>query len=519
MRAVAGTRWLGVLVLVSLAGSGVILLARLTDSGDVVLHLSTHLPLTAAAAAATPVLSGLLGIGLGLLAAHRRGWLDQTGRALAVTGVALCLLWAALMAGFWFALHFELLPVLANELTGRARLDVLSTLLTPILALSLGAALAISVHVRAAARSVSGQGFVATARLRGLSSTGPAIRQVLRRCLAAVLTVLLAELIVVGCGTLLLQAVYADVSDRERVPTLPAESLMLALGCALLGMVGIVVVALLTAATRRGTLPDPERAAGMASTGFRSTDLLDVRNLSIPPEGDRAHLPLAAITGSAGVNLTVPRGQALAIIDDETAGAVRLCRAIVGLLPPGTPVQSGSILFDGRELIGLPEREFRRLRGVEIALLASPSATRLNPDARVGRLLASILAGRADSTRARVRADAIELLGRVGLDESVFDSYPHQLSAAAAQRVLLAGAIALRPQLLIVIEPTQGLPADAGAGLLTVLDALRTELGFTLIAVSARADVVALCDRAAVMRAGAVVRYASASEILAASSV
>ena len=531
MRAVAGTRWLGVVILLSLAGSGVILITRLSDPDDALLHLLlTQLPITATAAAATPVLSAVLGVGLGLVTAHRGGWVDQTMRALVITGLGLCLGWAVLLGGFWFALHTELMSMLADERTAMARIALLSTLLLPATAVLLGAALAISVHVRSAARAVSLEGFVRTARLRGLPTTGLVLRRVLRRTLPAILTVLAAELIVVYCGALIVQAVYTRASLPADLPLLPAGSLPVVLGFAVAAAIGILVVALATAMRRglapvdgwrtepggRGAHPVPEMS--LPSTGFRSADLLDIRDLRIhqAPEQPWAEEPGPAGPGDS-INLTVARGEAVAIIGDHSSGAGQLCRAIVGLLPVRTPVRSGSILFDGRELVGLPEREFRRLRGAKIGILDSPSSHRLDPRVRVGKALTGILATRPGASRSGAREAALQLLRRVGIDtvEDVFAAYPHQLSAETAGRVLLAGAIGAEPELLIAFEPTLGFDSAAETEVLDLLHDLHHERGFTLIVISTRMEVVARCERVAVMRAGTIVEHASASDLLA----
>ncbi|MET0954937.1 MAG: ATP-binding cassette domain-containing protein, partial [Cryobacterium sp.] len=442
MRAVVGTRWLGVVILLSLAGSGVILITRLSDPDDALLHLLlTQLPVAATAGAATPLLSAVLGVGLGLATAHRGGWVDQTMRTLVITGLGLCVGWAVLLGGFWFALHIELTPMLADERTALARIGLLSTLLLPATAVLLGAALAISVHVRSAARAVSLEGFVRTARLRGLPITGMVLRRVLRRTLPAMLTVLAAELIVVYCGALIVQAVYTRATLPADLLLLPAGSLPVVLGCAVAAVIGILIVALATA-TGWGLAPvdgwrpgaggrgdDPVPATSMPSTGFRSADLLDIRDLRIHQVPEQ---PWAEEPGTAGpddsINLTVARGEAVAIIGDHSSGTGQLCRAIVGLLPLRTPVRSGSILFDGRELVGLPEREFRRLRGAQIGILDSPSSHRLDPRVRVGKTLTGILAARPGASRSGARAAALQLLSRVGVDtvEDVFTAYPHQ---------------------------------------------------------------------------------------------
>lgn len=156
--------------------------------------------------------------------------------------------------------------------------------------------------------------------------------------------------------------------------------------------------------------------------------------------------------------------------------------------PPSNPVQSGSIVFDGRELVCLPEREFRRLRRNQIGFLDSPSPRRLDPQARIGRVLAIRLPGRTRVAGGRARRRAVDLLARVGVEtpETVLGCY-------------LARAL-VRPERVVTIDPTRELDPDAAARFLDLLHDLQRERGFTLLVVSTRLEVVRRCDRVAVVR-------------------
>ena len=218
-------------------------------------------------------------------------------------------------------------------------------------------------------------------------------------------------------------------------------------------------------------------AALLPSDRFRATDLLDIRDLQFG-------LPSAADASEpgAGISLTVPHGQTLVLVGDGASGATRLCQAILGVLPQSSPVRSGSILFDGRELVTLPEWEFRRLRRDQIGCLDSPSPRRLYPRARIGRGLTT--------------------------------SYPRQMTTASAQRVLLAQELLVNPKLVIAFDPARGLDPQAATAFLDLLHSMQRERGFTLLVVSTRLDVVQRCDRVAIMRAGTIVEHASVHELL-----
>ena len=536
MRAVAGPRWLGFLIPASLLVSAVLLVARLAGPADALLSiLSARLPLTTAAAATAPVLSAILGVGLGLLAAQRTPWAGRSLRALALVGSALCAVWVGMSCVFWFAVQAEVMPVLTDGPLERAGLGVLSTLILPGTAVVFGAAVAVAVHVREAARRVAQEPFVQTARSRGLPISRLVVCTALRRTLPAVLAVLAAEVVLIyGCA-LLLQAVLTRPSLSARLPPLlPPESLPVVLGAALIVTVAIVIggVMIATAApgdpalaphpvgTHRrpgasGSLaviladtsspsPDPARA----STTFRASDILDIRDLQIRPHG-------GGTEPGTGISLTVSRGQALAVIGDESSGAMPLCLAIAGLLPPTAAVTSGSVLFEGTELVGLPEHHFRKLRGRKIGFLDRPAPDRLARDWRIGRHLSTVL---PLAEPRHTRRSALDLLQRVGVEtpEAILDVHAHDLSASTLQRVLLASALARNPQLLIALDPAAGFDPHEEADLLDLLHDLQRERDLTLIVASVRPVVVTRCDRVAVLQAGTVIEHASAGEILTA---
>ncbi|QYF73588.1 ATP-binding cassette domain-containing protein [Cryobacterium sp. PAMC25264] len=538
MRAVAGPRWLGFLIPASLLISAVLLVARLAGPADALLSiLSARLPLSTAAAAAAPVLSATLGVGLGLLAAQRSPWAARSLRALAVIGSALCAAWVALAGAFWFAVQAEVMPVFTDEPLARAGLGVLSTLVLPGTAVVFGAAVAVAVHVHEATRRVAREPFVQTARSRGLPISRLVVRTALRRALAAILSVLVAEVVLVyGCA-LLLQAVLTRPALSAQLPPLLApESLPAVLGAALFVTVAIVIggVMIATVAPGAPTLephsPAPRHRAGAsgslavilsdtsspstgptrASTTFRASDVLDIRDLRLRPHGAGSEH-----ASGAGISLTVSRGQALAVIGDEGSGAMALCLAIAGLLPPATVITSGSVLFEGTELVGLPEQHFRKLRGRRIGFFDRPAPDRFAHDWRIARQLSSVIAP-ADTRR--TRRSTLDLLQRVGVEtpEAVLDARPRDLSAVTLQRVLLACALARNPHLLIALDPAAGFDPHDEAGLLDLLHDLQRERELTLIVASARPIVVTRCDRVAVLQAGTVIEHASAGEILTA---
>ncbi|TFD85458.1 ATP-binding cassette domain-containing protein [Cryobacterium lactosi] len=546
MRAVVWPRWLGLLILLSLVACPVIITWSLAGPDTALLgSLSERLPFAAAGTVVAPILSGLLGVGSGLLVTRRRGWADQRFRALILAGGAVCLLWLTLVSVFWFAVQGEILPLLADEPAAHAGLDTLNTLLIPSTIAVFGGAVAVAVHVRAATRIMVTEGHVQTARSRGLPTTWPILRRVIRRTLPAIVAVQLVEFLVFYGGSLTVQAALATpLPAADLPPLLPAESLPIVLGSILLGAVGFVMagVALATSTpapvvdTLRRTSaadsglaallavpgitsprPSPPRPSltkpTLASTGFRAADFLDIRDLRTRTTGEGLQRePLD------GVSLTLPRGQTLAVIGDDPDGTSLLCQSIAGMQHLRHTAMSGSILFDGIELVGLPERDFRHLRGQRIGFLPAPAADHFDPNARIGQHLVTLVTRRTETPRSQARSAALALMAQVGLDdaEKVFAAYPGETPTATCQRVLLAGALVGGPQLVVADDPTRGFTAGDEAEFLDLLHSLQQERGFTLIIVSPRVEIAVRCDRVAIMSHGAIVEYASVPELLTA---
>jgi ABC-type dipeptide/oligopeptide/nickel transport system ATPase component len=529
MRADAGPRWWGVGLVALVVGAALVVFSGWAGADAALLRpLSSRLPLASLGTLASPVLSALLGIGGGLLAAWHSPWLDRRLRMLVALGSFGCLAWIAVVSALWFAVQGELLALL-DDPAGRAGVSALSTLMLPATFTVFGGAAMIAVQVRTATRDAALEAHVQTAQAWGLPTAGLVIRRVLRTTSPAVLMVMIVEFLLLFVGSATVQAAFTTPPLADSLPLLPADSLPLVLAAALLCILALLVTGVPLARTVLGppssplrSVPAPDRwgtrpggplppvAPTLASTGFRSADFLDIRDLRL---GSGSGFPRRL----AGINLTVARGEALAVVGDDGDGASLLCQAIAGLLPLGSAVSSGSILLDGTELVGLPERQFSRLRGHRIGFVA-PGTHRLNPRVPIGRQLASLTTGPSTASLPRARTDAAALLTGVGVEDAdaVLAAYPHQLSDATAQRVLLAAALVREPQLLIADDPGVHLPDCEEAGILDVLHALRHERGFTLIVASTGIENVARCDRVAVMSQGTIVEHASAQDLLTA---
>ncbi len=217
-----------------------------------------------------------------------------------------------------------------------------------------------------------------------------------------------------------------------------------------------------------------------------------------------------------GVSFSVGAGETFALVGESGSGKTMTCRAIVRLVHPPGRITGGRVVFEGRDLLRLSEREMEPLRGSGVAMVFQDPMTALNPVLSVERQITEVLpdGGSAASPRSR----AVELLRHVGIPdpERRLGSYPHQLSGGQRQRVMLAIALARRPRLLLADEPTTALDVTIQAQILRLIVALQEELGMALILVTHDLGVVyQAVDRVAVMYAGEVVELATSAELFA----
>jgi oligopeptide/dipeptide ABC transporter ATP-binding protein len=228
------------------------------------------------------------------------------------------------------------------------------------------------------------------------------------------------------------------------------------------------------------------------------------------------------VTGVAvvvrGLSLDVGRGEVVGLVGESGSGKSVTCRAVLGLVPPPGAILAGEILLDGRDIAGAPERELRRIRGTEVAMVFQDPMSSLNPVFSVGRQIVEVLTKHLDMSRGAARGRAVDLLDRVGIPspERRMKAYPHELSGGMRQRVMLALALAGEPRLLLADEPTTALDVTIQDQILVLLRDIRDETGMSIILVSHDLGVIAqTCDRVAVMYAGHLVEVARARELFA----
>jgi oligopeptide/dipeptide ABC transporter ATP-binding protein len=218
-----------------------------------------------------------------------------------------------------------------------------------------------------------------------------------------------------------------------------------------------------------------------------------------------------------GLSYRLHAGRLLAIVGESGAGKSVGVRALLGLLPHTAHV-SGSARFAGAELVGLPEREMRRVRGADIAMVFQDPTRSLNPTMRIGTQITEAVRAHSDIDRHGARDRAIELLRLVKLAEPErrFLTYPHQLSGGMRQRVMIAIALAAQPRLLVADEATTALDVTTQAQIMELLLELRQRLGMAVIMITHDLGLAAsYAQDVLVMYAGKAVEYAPASTLFA----
>jgi peptide/nickel transport system ATP-binding protein len=217
-----------------------------------------------------------------------------------------------------------------------------------------------------------------------------------------------------------------------------------------------------------------------------------------------------------GVSFAIERGERLAIIGESGSGKTLTALSIIGL-PPIAATVTGSVVFDGQELIGQGDRQLSRLRGESIAMVFQNPLTALNPLMRVGKQIAEPLRRHHGMDRRQAARAAIELCERVGLPEPAraARAFPHQLSGGQRQRIGIAMALACRPALLIADEPTTALDVTVQADVLALLDQLiATEHTSLLFITHDIALVPEVADDVLVMREGRIVESGAVAPLI-----
>lgn len=241
--------------------------------------------------------------------------------------------------------------------------------------------------------------------------------------------------------------------------------------------------------------------------------LLEIENLSVAFPSQNG-----MVRAVDGVSMTLDKGEVLGIVGESGSGKSVGMLALMGLVPYPGRVAADRLMFEGRDLKTLSERERRALTGKDIAMIFQEPTTSLNPSFTIGYQLAETLQVHEGMDRTAARRRTIELLEQVGIPaaESRLSAYPHQLSGGMNQRIMIAMAIACNPKLLIADEPTTALDVTIQAQILDLLLSLQRDRGMALILITHNMGVVSdTTERVAVMYAGQIMEQRPTESLFA----
>ncbi|MDA2979391.1 MAG: ABC transporter ATP-binding protein [Actinomycetota bacterium] len=259
------------------------------------------------------------------------------------------------------------------------------------------------------------------------------------------------------------------------------------------------------------TLQAPLTAEESAFTRSDPSSLLRIRNLSV-----RFDTPGREIRAVNGIDVNVGAGEVFALVGESGSGKSVSMLSVMGLVPTPPAVVTGSILFDGLELVGLGRSKMNAIRGGEIGMVFQDPMSSLNPVHRIGRQIAEVLHLHQKISRRDAMDQAGELLDKVGIPNAGgrLKDYPHEFSGGMRQRVMIAIALACGPRLLIADEPTTALDVTVQRQIVTLVQQLQADLGMAVIWITHDLGVVAeIADRVAVMYGGRIVETGNAADL------
>ena len=238
--------------------------------------------------------------------------------------------------------------------------------------------------------------------------------------------------------------------------------------------------------------------------------LLDVTDLSIG-----FHMPGRDVQVVNRVSFSLQQGETLAIVGESGSGKTQTAFSLIGLLAKNG-YASGSVKFEGQELLGLRERDLNKVRSEKIAMIFQDPMTSLNPYIRIGEQLVEVLTLHKGMTRQAAQAESLRMLDAVKLPDArnIANRFPHECSGGMRQRIMIAMALLCRPKLLIADEPTTALDVTVQAQMLELFTSLTAEFGTALIIITHDLGVVAgLADKMLVMYAGRAVETGTVDEL------
>jgi peptide/nickel transport system ATP-binding protein len=242
-----------------------------------------------------------------------------------------------------------------------------------------------------------------------------------------------------------------------------------------------------------------------------SENILSVKNLTVKYKSRE----IGTCHAVNDISFDVARGETVGLVGETGAGKTTIALSIMRLLQsPPALIESGEILLDGENLLKMPDARMRKIRGDKISMIFQDPMSALNPIDKVGDQISEMVKLHLNLNNAQSAAKAAEMLEMVGIPAARFGDYPHQFSGGMKQRVVIAIALACRPELLLADEPTTALDVTIQAQVLNMMNNLKKELGTSMVLITHDLGVVAeTCDRVAVVYAGEIVEIGTADVV------
>lgn len=250
----------------------------------------------------------------------------------------------------------------------------------------------------------------------------------------------------------------------------------------------------------------------MIETGVKPlTTLLTVKNLKTSYMTGQGE-----VQSVRGVDFTVQKGEVLGLVGESGSGKSVTAKSIMGLIQPPGRIMAGQVLFHDTDLLSMPEKELRKIRGNQISMIFQDPMTSLNPVVRVGKQLTEVIMRHQKVSKNEARKQAIQLLRDVGIPspEERIDQYPHEFSGGMRQRVMIAMALSCKPELLIADEPTTALDVTIQAQILKLMQQLQKNTNTAIMLITHDLGVVAqVCSKVVVMYGGLIMEEGAVEEI------
>lgn len=250
----------------------------------------------------------------------------------------------------------------------------------------------------------------------------------------------------------------------------------------------------------------------MKGLGKRETPLLEIKKLTVAYQNYKSSVDILK-----DFSLSLEKNQVLGIVGESGSGKTTLVRSLLGLLPAGGEIKRGKILFKGTDLLKLGQEEQRTLRGRQISMIFQDPSAALNPIRRIGTQFTETLCCHLGISKNIARILALEMLAKMCLPDpaKILSYYPFQLSGGMKQRVTIAMAMALNPEILIADEPTSALDVTVQAQIIKEMEKLRQNFATSIILITHNIGLVAyLADKIGVMYGGRLVEWGTKEQVL-----